>query len=132
MSLSAHSTASNIGAGLAFAFAALGTSVGIHAFFIDPIKTATTFGITLAPPASEALPFVRAYAARNIGSGVGIIALLLSGKRKSVGILLATGTIVMALDGWLVAQVKGGYIEEALQHLSFIPIALLTSWLLAK
>ena len=132
MSTKAFSTASNIGAGLALAFATLGTSVGVSAFFFDPIKSAATFGIKIDSTASSALPLVRAYSSRNIGSGIGIFALLALGKRKSVGVLLATGTIVMALDGWLVAQARGSYTAEALGHLFFIPVALLTSWLLSK
>lgn len=132
MSTKTYSTASNVGAGLALAFAALGTSVGINAFFTDPLKSAATFGINLGSSASEALPLVRAISARNIVSGVGIVTLLAFGKRKSVGILLATGTIVMALDGWLVSQARGAYTPEAVGHLSFIPVALLTSWLLSK
>ncbi|KAJ5328727.1 hypothetical protein N7452_009117 [Penicillium brevicompactum] len=132
MSTKAYSTASNVGAGLALAFAALGTSVGISAFFADPLKSAATFGINIESTASASLPLVRAYSSRNIGSGVGILALLALGKRKSVGILLATGTLVMALDGWLVAQASGRYTAEALGHLSFIPVAILTSWLLSK
>ena len=38
----------------------------------------------------------------------------------------------MALDGWLVMQVKWGYIGEALHHPYFIPNALLSVWLLAN
>lgn len=133
MSSRTHSTASNIGAGLALAFATLGTSVGISAYFVDPVKSAASFGILLSSSsASEALPLVRAYSARNISSGVGIVTLLALGKRKSVGILLAVGTIVMALDGWLVKEARGAYTAEALGHIGFIPVALLTSWLLSK
>ena len=132
MSTRAYSTASNVGAGLALAFAALGTSVGMTGFFADPLKSAATFGIKIDSSASAALPLVRAYSSRNIGSGIGILALLAFGKRKAVSILLATGTIVMALDGLLVAQASGSYTAEALGHLSFIPVALLTSWLLSK
>lgn len=102
-----NSTASNIGTSLALAFAALGTSVGITAFFVDPVKSAATFGILLnEPTSSDAIPLVRAYSARNIAPGVGITTLLALSKRKSVGILLATSTIVMALDGWLVKEAR--------------------------
>lgn len=127
-----HSTASNIGTGLALAFATLGTSVGVAAFVADPVKGAARFGTPISSPDSEAIPLLRAYSARNIASGVGIVALLLTGKRSAVGILIATGTITMALDGWIVAQVKGGFKEQALGHLMFIPVGLLTGWLLMQ
>ena len=129
--MSAYSTASNVGAGLALAFATLGTSVGVNAFIGDPVKSAATFGLAIDSSPS-ALPLVRAYSSRNIGSGIGVLALLALGKRKALGVLLASGTVVMALDGWLVAEANGAYTAEALGHWFFIPVALLTSWLLSK
>jgi hypothetical protein len=82
----AYSTDSDVGAGLALAIAALGTSVGINALFAGPLKYAATFGIKIESTASASLPLVRTYSSRNIGSGVSILALLALGKRKSVRI----------------------------------------------
>lgn len=127
MSLS-QNTASKIGTGPALTFATLGTSVGLSAFR-NPSKTASTYGLPLTP-GTEPTPFIRAFAARNIGSGLGIIALLLCGQRRSVAVVLATGTVVMALDGWIVARARGAWTAEAMGHLGFVPVAFLTGWLL--
>ena len=130
MHTGAYSSSSNVGVGLAYAFAVLGTSIGISTFFLLTPSTAPLLSGSLSPPLR--VPLVRAYAARNIGSGVGLAALLLSGQRKSAAILLVSGIVVMVLDSWLVAQVKGGFKEESLGHLFFVPISLLTSWLLTR
>jgi hypothetical protein len=98
MSTRASSTASNVGAGLALAFATKYLSRH-HWILRQSFETAATFGIKIDSPASASLPLVRDYSSRNIGSGVGILALLALGKRRSLGTLLATGTIVMVLDG---------------------------------
>lgn len=44
--------------------------------------------------------------------------------------VLATGTVVMALDGWIVARARGAWTAEAMGHLGFVPVAFLTGWLL--
>ncbi|KAL2210935.1 hypothetical protein CC79DRAFT_1366310 [Sarocladium strictum] len=130
MSISQYCTATNIGTGLAASFATLGIIVGISAFTGDPTSMAEQFGVNVSPPATDAVPFIRACAARNIGSGIGIFTLIALGKPTAVGILLSTSWVVMVLDGWIVAQAAGRWTSTALGHVGFIPVSLLTSWLL--
>ena len=65
---------------------------------INPIAFASTVGIPITSPQSPALPFVSFTAARNLGSGVTMLALIATGQRKVVGKVLTCGVVVAMVD----------------------------------
>ena len=95
----------------------LALSGGIYGL-TNPILFADTLGIPVPTSTnndSKVLPFVSLIAARNFGSGVGLLALIASGQRKAVGTVLTCGIATSFMDAWICA--KNGAIQgKATQH----------------
>jgi hypothetical protein len=81
----------------------LALSGGIYGI-TNPINFASTLGIPITSPDSPALPFVSFAAARNLGSGVTMLALIATGQRKAVGIVLMCGVMVAMADAWICSR----------------------------
>jgi hypothetical protein len=81
----------------------LAVSGGIYGI-TNPMAFASTLGIPITSPNSPALPFVSFAAARNLGSGVTMLALIATGQRKAVGTVLMCGVVVAMADAWICAK----------------------------
>lgn len=68
---------------------------------VDPTSFASTLGIHITSPSSPALPFVSFAGARNLGSGITMLALLYTGQRKAAGTLLMCGVATAMADAWI-------------------------------
>jgi len=66
-------------------------------------------------PTSPALPFICFTAARNLGSGITLLALLVTGQKKVVGLVLICGVVTVILDAW-VCERYGGIQAKAWGH----------------
>jgi Domain of unknown function (DUF4267) len=71
---------------------------------INPQACSNTLGIRVPTPTSPALPFVSFAGARNISSGLTVLALLYTGQRKAVGTLLMCGVAAAMTDAWICFQ----------------------------
>jgi hypothetical protein len=81
----------------------LASTGGIYGI-TNPIAFAGTLGIPIRSPNSSALPFVSFPAARNLGSGATILALIAIGQKKAVGTVLMSGVVVAMADAWICAR----------------------------
>jgi hypothetical protein len=70
----------------------------------NPVAFASTLGIPITSPNSSAHPFVSFAAARNLGSGVTMLALIATGQRKAVGTVLMCGVVVAMADAWICSK----------------------------
>jgi len=69
----------------------LALSGGIYGI-TNPMAFALTLGILITSPHSSALPFVSSAAARNLGSGATMLALIATRQKKAaVGMVLMCG-----------------------------------------
>lgn len=72
---------------------------------VNPLKASgDTFGIPILTSTSPALPFVSFAGARNLSSGLTVLALLYTGQRKAVGTLLMCGLAASMTDAWICSQ----------------------------
>ena len=94
--------------------AALGVGGGVYGL-IDPQAFSGSLGIPVTSSVSPAIPFVSFIAARNLGTGIGTLALLYNGQRKVVGMLFMCGTVVAFADAWICAK-YGATEGKALAH----------------
>ena len=76
---------------------------GIYSI-VNPQAFSATLGIPISTPTSPALPFVSFAGARNIGSGLTVLALLYTGQRKAVGTLLMCGVVTTMTDAWICSR----------------------------
>lgn len=81
----------------------------------NPTAGASALGIPISS-SSPALSFVGFVGARNIGSGVTILALLATGQKKAVGVCLMCGTLVAMLDSWICSKSGAAAEGKALGH----------------
>ena len=101
-------------------FGLLGLSGGVYGL-TNPDAFSATLGIPLdgsnsvASANSPSLPFVSFVAARNLGSGITLLALCASGNRKGVGILLMSGVVTAMADSWICSSF-GGQGGKAVGH----------------
>ena len=86
----------------------LGLGGGVYGL-TNPMAFSETLGIRVTSPTSPALPFVAFVAARNLGSGLTVLALTATGQRKAVGTIFILGVSVAMADAWICA--KFGAIE---------------------
>jgi len=84
---------------------------------LDPLAFSTTLGVPLSTTSntSEALPFISFIGARNLSSGITVLALLYTGQRKAVGTLFMCGIVTAMLDAWICAK-YGGTEGKAVGH----------------
>ena len=75
-------------------------SGGIYSL-VNPQAFSDTLGIPVSTPTSPALPFVSFTGARNLSSGLTVLALLYTGQRKAVGTLLMCGVAASMTDAWI-------------------------------
>ncbi|KAF2148985.1 hypothetical protein K461DRAFT_324424 [Myriangium duriaei CBS 260.36] len=88
---------------LSYSMGALATVGGGYGL-LNPVAFGEGFGgagLRITSAESPAVPFARATAARNFGSGLGILSLLYLGERRAVGTLFMTGTFTALLDAWI-------------------------------
>ncbi|KUJ17120.1 uncharacterized protein LY89DRAFT_685072 [Mollisia scopiformis] len=93
----------------------------------NPLGFSSTLGIPITSSTSPALPFVSFAAARNLGSGVTMLALLATGQRKAVGTVLLCGTVVAWGDAW-VCNSSGGSGDKTVGHAVAGVIAAALGW----
>ena len=77
---------------------------------MNPLAFSTTLGVPLTsnsnnPPALALVSFV---AARNLGSGITLLALCASGNRKGVRIVVMAGVVTALADAWIRSRFGGG------------------------
>ncbi len=70
----------------------------------NPMAFSETLGIPITSPTSPALPFVAFAAARNLGSGMTILALTATAQRQAVSTLLICGFPTAVADAWICAK----------------------------
>lgn len=69
---------------------------------VNPLKASgDTFGTPIQSSTSPALSFVSFAGARNLSSGLTILALVYTGQRKAVGTLLMCGVAASMTDAWI-------------------------------
>lgn len=71
---------------------------------VNPQAFSATLGIPIATPTSPALPFVSFAGARNMSSGLTVLALLYTGQRKAVGTLLMCLPLAAMMNAWICFQ----------------------------
>ena len=84
----------------------LALSGGIYSLF-NPVAFADGLGIPLSSPSpssSPAVPYVKFTGARNIGSGISLLALLYGGHRKAAGVALMAGSVTALADAWVCVE----------------------------
>ena len=81
---------------------------------LDPLAFSTTLGVPLSTTSttSDALPLISFIGARNLSSGITLLALLCTGQRKAVG---TCGIVTAMLDAWICAK-YGGTEGKAVGH----------------
>ena len=88
---------------------------GIYSI-VNPQAFSATLGIPITMSTSPAIPFVSFAGARQISSGLTILALLYTGQKKAVGTLLMCGVAATMTDAWICFQhdaVDGKAVEHA-------------------
>ena len=88
-----------LSAGMGF----LALSGGIYSI-VDPRAFGDALGIPISTSTSPAIPFASFVGARNLGTGVTILALLYTGQRKAVGTGFMCGAVTALLDSWICYQ----------------------------
>lgn len=85
---------------------------------LSPVEWSTGFGLPLSTTTTsrQSLSLARAASARNVGSGLGVLALLATGHRRALGITLLTGVSVAWLDAWIVGSADEGVEGKAMGH----------------
>jgi Domain of unknown function (DUF4267) len=72
---------------------------------INPQEVGTRLGIPVSKSSSSALSLVSFIGARNIATGLTVLALLYTGQKKAVGTLLMCLVSTAAIDAWICFQV---------------------------
>jgi hypothetical protein len=91
---------------LTSAIGLLALSGGIYGI-LSPQAYGTTLGISISPSAPSSLSLVSLIGARNMSSGLTILALLYTGQKKAVGTLLFCGVSTALIDAWICFQHDG-------------------------
>lgn len=72
---------------------------------INPQEVGTGLGISLSTSSSSAFSLVMFIGARNISTGLTLLALLYTGQKKAAGTLLMCLVSTAAIDAWICFQV---------------------------
>jgi hypothetical protein len=70
----------------------------------DPVEFSKRVGLPAASADSPALRYIRFAAARNVASGITLLAFLFMGQRKLVGRIMMCGVAVAVADAWIYAR----------------------------
>ena len=85
----------------------------------NPFAFSETLGVPIASTSdnsnSPVLPFISFAAARNLGSGITMLALCASGNRKATGIFLMARVVTSLADAWICSSF-GGESGKAMAH----------------
>ena len=85
---------------LSTAIGLVGLGGGIYGL-VNPAGFSGSLGIPIRSRTSAGLPFVRFAGARNLGSGITVLALLWTGQPKAVGTLFMCGVVTSLVDAWV-------------------------------
>ena len=78
--------------------------IGIN-FIFNPIGAGVGFGIASQSP--DAIPYMAAKGVRDIFSGLVLLAFLIVGDRRSIGIVVATAAFIPVCDGLIILSRLG-------------------------